>query len=82
MPNTGMRQYEMTREIFNKCSGNQMRDVFFEEIEADPEKLDEYAAKYAKGGDVQCERFNLKDNVVVFEITADGMKQKITFSEI
>ena len=23
------KQYEMIREIFNKCSGNQMRDVLF-----------------------------------------------------
>jgi hypothetical protein len=29
------KRYEAIWEIFNKCSGNQMRDVFFEEIETD-----------------------------------------------
>jgi hypothetical protein len=29
------KRYEVIWEIFNKCSGNQMRDVFFEEIETD-----------------------------------------------
>ena len=28
-----MREYEVVHEIFNLCSGNQMRDVFIEEIE-------------------------------------------------
>ena len=30
-----MAEYELVREIQNSCSGNQMRDVFFEEIETD-----------------------------------------------
>ena len=30
-----MAEYEVVREIQNSCSGNQMRDVFFEEIETD-----------------------------------------------
>ena len=30
-----MAQYEVVREIGNSCSGNQMRDVFFDEIETD-----------------------------------------------
>ncbi len=32
------RQYEMIREIFNSCSGNQMRDVHFEEVETEDRK--------------------------------------------
>ena len=30
-----MAEYEVVREIQNSCSGNQMRDVFFDEIETD-----------------------------------------------
>ena len=28
-------KYEVIREIKNPCSGNQMRDIFFDEIETD-----------------------------------------------
>ena len=28
-----MKEYEVVHEIFNQCSGNQMRDVFIEEAE-------------------------------------------------
>lgn len=30
-----MAEYEMVREIQNMCPNNQMRDVFFEEVETD-----------------------------------------------
>lgn len=30
-----MARYEMVREIQNRCANNQMRDVFFDEIETD-----------------------------------------------
>ena len=34
-----MAEYELVREIKNLCRNNQMRDVFFEEVEcADPEQ--------------------------------------------
>ena len=34
-----MKSYEAVWEIFNQCPNNQMRDVFFEELEIeDPEK--------------------------------------------
>ena len=34
-----MREFEMVREIENSCERNQMRDVFFEEIQCqDPEQ--------------------------------------------
>ncbi|MDR2502083.1 MAG: hypothetical protein LBC78_02400 [Oscillospiraceae bacterium] len=75
------KQYEVTREIFNKCSGNQMRDVFFEEAEVDSNELQQYAMQYAKGKDVMCERFDGTPGVVIFELNVDGLKQKITFCE-
>ena len=30
-----MQEYELVREIQNLCNNNQMRDIFFEEIETD-----------------------------------------------
>ena len=30
-----MAEYEVVREVQNLCGNNQMRDVFFEEIETD-----------------------------------------------
>ena len=30
-----MREYELVREIPNLCRNNQMRDVFFDEVETD-----------------------------------------------
>ena len=30
-----MKEYELVREIKNSCPNNQMRDIFFEEIECE-----------------------------------------------
>ena len=75
-----MKEYEVVREIENLCGNNQMRDVFFEEIETD---------------DPECwVRSLLKDKEV--ELTVDipgpgrvniyantsGMTQKFLFTEI
>ena len=30
-----MKEYELVHEIKNSCPNNQMRDIFFEEIECD-----------------------------------------------
>ena len=46
-----MAQYELVREIQNLCRNNQMRDVFFEEVEtADPEA---YVRAALKGKNVE-----------------------------
>ena len=30
-----MKEYELVREIENQCANNQMRDIFFSEVETD-----------------------------------------------
>ena len=76
-----MKCYEMVREIFNECQNNQMRDVFFDEIETD--SVDETVAKlYAGEPDLTVERSVLKDGSIVFEINSSDLRQKITFTEI
>ena len=46
-----MKQYEMVREIGNQCANNQMRDVFFEEVETDDPVA--YVRSLLKGREVE-----------------------------
>ena len=75
-----MKNYEMVREIFNKCSGNQMRDVFFEEVATDdPEEV---VKSYLVGNIITCERGDFADGSIIFDVNTDGIPQRFTFSEI
>ncbi len=56
--------YEVIREIFNRCSGNQMRDVFFEEIST--EDPDEWMRKTEPHADT-----------IEKEILPDGIKYRV-----
>ena len=46
-----MVEYEMVREIQNMCPNNQMRDIFFEEVETDDPEA--YVRQILKGRAVQ-----------------------------
>jgi hypothetical protein len=70
--------YEMIREIFNLCSGNQMRDVFVSEVETDD--LDAYVKQYLVGTTVRCEKSVKADGAVVYDIVTDDLTQRLTFS--
>ena len=75
-----MKEYEIIHEIFNKCSGNQMRDVFVTEEEvADPE-----AYVRSRHGDKELilERTDMPDGCVVFDLNLSGQKQRYSFTEI
>jgi hypothetical protein len=75
-----MAQYEVIREIFNQCSGNQMRDVFIEEIETvDPDAV---VQKYLVGQVVTCTKTMNGKGQIVFDVTTDGMLQRISFTEV
>ncbi len=73
------KRYEAIWEIFNKCSGNQMRDVFFEEIETDDP--DAYIAGRFQGYHITPEP---KDSAgtLVYEMEADGLRQRMSLTEI
>ena len=75
-----MKEYEMIWEIFNKCPGNQMRDVFVEEIETDDPEA--YVRRKFKGDDVSFEKTVLDDGTVIFDITTSQIKQRCSFTEI
>lgn len=75
-----MKSYEMIREIFNQCSGNQMRDVFFSEVElADPEDI---IRQYCKGTVTEYNRTDNPDGSIIFDYTTDGLHQRISLCEI
>lgn len=72
-------RYEMIREIFNKCSGNQMRDVFVSTVETDdPEG---YVRKLLKGREVVIDKDVLKDGTICFDVDVAGLKQRFSFTE-
>ena len=74
-----MKSYEIIREIFNECSGNQMRDVFFSE--AVVEDIDEYVKTFCTGTIIEIIRTDKPDGTIVFDIETDGMRQRIGFCE-
>ncbi|NLT14786.1 MAG: hypothetical protein GXY05_10645 [Clostridiales bacterium] len=74
-----MKRYEVIWEIFNKCSGNQMRDVFFEEIETDDP--DAYVSERFQGYTITPEK-NHPAGERIYEIEADGLRQRLSLTEI
>lgn len=75
-----MKCYETVWEIFNQCSNNQMRDVFFEEVEI--EDIEAFLQNKLKGKDVTMEKTVQEDGTIVYDILASGMKQRYSFTEI
>ncbi|MDR3115133.1 MAG: hypothetical protein LBU25_06395 [Treponema sp.] len=75
-----MKRYEMVREIFNSCSNNQMRDVLITEIQTDT--VDPWVQKFLTGTEVRCEKHENPDGTILFDIDTDGIRQRITFTEL
>lgn len=75
-----MTEYEMVREIKNLCPNNQMRDVFFEEVETDdPEG---YVSQMLKGRAVNISSECRNDGVVTVHADCDGLIQKFIFTPV
>jgi predicted RNA-binding protein len=79
-PKAAAKRYEVIREIFNNCSGNQMRDVDVREIETDD--VDAYLAQLYQGEHFTSARSVGENGVVVFDIDTSGMAQRVSFTEI
>lgn len=75
-----MKCYETVWEIFNQCANNQMRDVFFDEIETDD--TDAYVKNKFKDKQVTFEKTVLENGTIVYDINASGMKERLSFTEI
>lgn len=77
-----MQEYEVIREMFNLCPGNQMRDIFIEEIEL-PEQadLESYVReKFQNEEQLSIERTDKEDGSVVFDVMTAAIHQRYTFS--
>ena len=76
-----MAEYEVVREILNECANNQMRDVFFDEVETDdPEGY----VRALLGNESRLEiRTEVRDehSLTVFA-DCSGMIQKFSFTKI
>ena len=71
-------RYELIREIFNKCSGNQMRDVFVSTVETDDTEA--YLRGILVGNDISIERTETRDGVI-YDVVTDGLPQRFSFTE-
>ena len=75
-----MKEYEVVREITNLCGNNQMRDVFFDEVETDdPEK---YVREFLNKTRVEITGEKRPDGGVTVFAVADGLTQKFIFTPI
>lgn len=77
-----MEEYEVIREIFNLCPGNQMRDIFIEEIELPKgADLEMYVRnKFTNESNLKIERTDREDGSVIFEVMTAAIHQRYTFS--
>ena len=73
-------EYELVHEIKNLCRNNQMRDIFFEEIECDdPEN---YIRNRLRGKTIELSREDGSAGQVTIHATVDGLIQKFVFTPI
>ena len=73
-------EYELVREIPNLCPNNQMRDIFFEEVECDDPEA--YVRAVVKGSQVEITADHQPNGAVTVYAVADGMTQKFIFTSI
>ena len=73
-----MARYEMVREILNACPNNQMRDVFFSEVETDDPEA--FVLSALRGGCIITERSELSDGSTVIRTDCSGLIQVYTFT--
>ena len=77
-----MKEYEVVHEIFNLCSGNQMRDVFIEEVELPEDGFEAYIRRRHKEKDITFEREDLPNGSVIYVVMTAEIKQRYSFTEI
>ena len=75
-----MAEYELVREIKNLCPNNQMRDIFFEEVETDTPLL--YVKSMLKGNVISLSEEKGENGVVIIHADCDGLLQKFVFTPV
>lgn len=73
-------EYELVHEIKNLCRNNQMRDIFFEEIECDdPER---WLRQRLAGKSLELTVEEGSGGAVTIHAVVDGMMEKYVFTPI
>lgn len=75
-----MAEYELVHEIKNLCRNNQMRDIFFEEVECDDPA--EYLRQRLHGKQLELTEERGRDGAVTIHATVDGLIEKFVFTPI
>ena len=75
-----MAEFEMVREIKNQCPNNQMRDIFFDEVETDDPV--QYVRDFLKGKAVEVSGQPGQGGAVTVHAVCDGLIQKFVFTPI
>lgn len=75
-----MREYELVHEIKNLCRNNQMRDVFFEEIECEEPEI--WLRQKLAGKQLELTREDGNSGTVTIHAVVDGMMEKYVFTPI
>ena len=75
-----MAEYELVREIKNLCRNNQMRDIFFDEVECgDPEG---YVRGLLTGKEIELSVEPGSAGAVTVHAVVDGIIQRFVFTPI
>lgn len=75
-----MAEYELVHEIQNLCRNNQMRDVFFQEVETD--SPEQYVRQLLKGKITELSVDAGDHGNVTIYVNCDGLTQKFIFTPI
>ena len=73
-------EYELVHEIKNLCPNNQMRDIFFREIETDDPIS--YIRSSVKGEIQDLSRVDHSDGSITVHACIDGLIQTFTFTPV
>ena len=75
-----MAEYELVHEIKNLCPNNQMRDIFFEEVECD--SPEQYVRSRYAGKTMELTVEEGSGGAVTIHAVVDGLMQKFVFTLI
>ena len=75
-----MAEYELVREVQNLCPNNQMRDIFFQEVQTDDPE--DYVRNFLRGKTVELITDSREDGTVTVYASCDGLTQKFIFTPI
>ena len=71
-------EYELVHEIRNLCRNNQMRDVFFEEVQCDDPET--YLRRRLQGKQLELTVEQDTGGAVTIHAVVDGMMEKFVFT--